>query len=351
MKRLYVLSFVLLAGYIWVYRRLMLPLRQLASRAKQLSSGDFTALEQKYGGVPEIDTIRGAMNAMVGHVRRAQAQERTYIEALTNGQEAERARIARELHDDTVQSLIAIAQSLEIAQGFLEADTPANAMLKTARGQAIQTVDNLRRLIANLRPPILAELGLLPALQVLSEGTTATEVSIESSGNVRRLDETKELVLFRVAQEAVWNAIRHGQAQHISIHVMFHADHIHILIRDNGLGFEVPDCLDNLSADGHYGLVGMSERIQILEGTFEINSQVGKRTWIEISIPLVENLQPSDVVRDPVCSALIQPQTAYSSLEYQGQRFYFCCPVCEGAFQTNPDVYLQGHSRHHHHHH
>jgi len=282
------------------------------------------------------------MNAMVGHVRRAQAQERSYIEALTNGQEAERARLARELHDDTVQSLIAIAQSLEIAQGFLEVDAPAAGILKATRGQAVQTVDNLRRLIASLRPPILAELGLVPALQVLAEGTTPTEISIKGSGSLRRLDEIKELVLFRVAQEAVWNSIRHGQAQEIIIHVMFHADHIHMLIRDNGTGFEPPKTFDILFTTGHYGLVGINERIQMLDGSFQISSQIGKGTQIEISVPVEQNAQPSDVVRDPVCSAVIQPQQAYSRLEYQGQHFYFCCPVCVGAFQSNPAVYLRG---------
>src|SRR5687768_10087840 len=104
------LAGLLAGGNIWFYLRVMRPLQQLAARASQIASGDFTALEQTYSGVPEIDTLRKAMNAMVGHVRRAQAQERTYIAALTNGQEEERARIARELHDDTVQSLIAIAQ-------------------------------------------------------------------------------------------------------------------------------------------------------------------------------------------------------------------------------------------------
>jgi signal transduction histidine kinase/YHS domain-containing protein len=340
----------LVAGHIWFYRRVMGPLRALAANARRLSAGDFTALEQKTSGVPEINSIRGAMNAMVGHVRRAQAQERTYIEALTNGQEAERARIARELHDDTVQSFIAIAQSLEIAQELLDEDSPARDLLKAARGQAVDSVDNLRRLIANLRPPILAELGLVPALQILSESTTTAKVEIEVSGAARRLDETHELVLFRSAQEALWNAIRHGKAQHVTIHVMFHSGSMHMIIQDDGNGFETPASLDELSENGHFGLVGMNERIQVLDGSFQISSQPGEGTRIEISIPLKKNLQPGGVVRDPVCSAVILPQQAYASTEYHGERYYFCCPVCEGAFQASPDVYLHGDGGSHHHH-
>ena len=340
MRRLIAFCLMLLAGHIWFFRRVMWPLRRLAANAGRLSAGDFTALEQKTSGVSEIDSIRGAMNAMVGHVRRAHAQERTYIEALTNGQEAERARIARDLHDDTVQSLIAIAQSLEIAQELLDADSPARDMLKAARRQAVDSVDNLRRLIANLRPPILAELGLVPALQVLSEGTTATQVEIEVSGAARRLDETRELVLFRSAQEALWNAVRHGQAQRVNMHVMFHVDTVHMVIQDDGSSFEVPASFDEFSANGHFGLVGMSERIQALDGTFQIMSQPGEGARIDITIPLKENLQPGDVVRDPVCSAAIEPQQAYASIEYHDEQYYFCCPVCEGAFQASPDVYL-----------
>src|SRR5579859_6946433 len=201
---------------VWFYLRVMLPLRQLATKAQQLTEGDFTALERGCSGAAEIHTLRLSMNAMVGHVRRAQAQEHTYIQALTNGQETERTRIARELHDDTVQSLIAISHSLEIAQSLMVADSPALPLLQIAREQAIETANNLRGLIANLRPPILVELGLTPALQMLSERTHEITVKIETVGIVRRLNESQELALFRSVQEAIWNAQRHGQAEQVT---------------------------------------------------------------------------------------------------------------------------------------
>src|SRR5688500_16693197 len=98
MKAISLVTAVFAAISLWFYQRVLKPLRLLAINAKRLSTGDFTALERQNQGAPEIDTLRTAMNALVGHVRRAQAQEWTYIEALTNGQEAERSRIARELH-------------------------------------------------------------------------------------------------------------------------------------------------------------------------------------------------------------------------------------------------------------
>jgi two-component system, NarL family, sensor histidine kinase UhpB len=332
---------LLLAGLnMWFYWRVMGPLRQLTSSAQKLSQGDLTALEQGYPAAPQIEGLRTAMNAMVGHVRRAQAQERTYIQALTSGQEAERARIARELHDDTTQSLIAIAQSLEIAQGLIGADTPASTLLKTARSQAIEAVNNLRVLIANLRPPSLAELGLISALHLLAEGTQDTQVMVEAIGKVRRLNEMQELALFRSAQEALWNAQRHGQAKHVDIQLVYDDDKVQITMQDDGIGFVPPQDWLSLSAAGHYGLVGIYERIQLLGGTFQLNSTPGIGTRIQISIPLQKILQPGDVVRDPVCSAVIQPHQAYANVAYKGAQYYFCCPVCQGAFQANPEVYL-----------
>jgi len=340
---LLLLSVIVIAGIIWLITQVILPLRELASQAKRLAEGDFTALSHDFGGLAALNTIRIAMNAMVGHVRRAQAQERTYIEALTNGQENERSRIARDLHDDTVQSLIAIAQGIDIASETFDKEMPAYALLKSSRAQAVEAVDNLRHLIANLRPPILAELGLGPALQMLAEGFNHVNVSIDLSGNIRRLDEAKELVLFRTVQEALWNATRHGQAKDIEVTVGFHVDHIHMVVKDNGTGFSVPDSLDSLSVEGHYGLVGIQERIGALEGHLSIISQQDEGTTLTIHIPTVDTLQPDNVVRDPVCSAVIQPQQAYASLDYAGKRYYFCCPVCQGAFQSNPEMYLALH--------
>jgi len=340
---LLLLSVFVIAVIVWLVTQVILPLKELASQAKQLTEGDFTALSHDFGGLAALNTIRIAMNAMVGHVRRAQAQERTYIEALTNGQENERSRIARDLHDDTVQSLIAIAQSIDIAGETIDKESSTYSLLKSSRGQAVEAVDSLRRLIANLRPPILAELGLGPALQMLAEGFNHANVDIVLSGNIRRLDEAKELVLFRTVQEALWNATRHGQANDVEVTVGFHVDHIHMVVKDNGTGFSVPDSLDSLSVEGHYGLVGIKERITAIEGHLSIVSQPDEGTILIIHIPTVDTPQPDTIVRDPVCSAVIQPQQAYASLEYDEKRYYFCCPVCQGAFQSNPEMYLALH--------
>lgn len=341
MTRWLVVGLMLLGGTLvkW-YVTILRPLRRLAAQARQLASGDFTALAHSPGGGADIESLRSAMNAMVGHVRRVQAQERAYIEALTNGQEAERSRLARDLHDETTQSLIAIAQSLEMTQEMVGPDSQAGPMLQAAREQAVETVNDLRRLIADLRPPALVELGLVAALQMLAEQSRDVQVKLDIAGPVRRLEEAPALALFRTAQEAFRNARRHGQASQVQIRLVFEPDVISLTIKDDGRGFEVADSLDALTANRHYGLIGIVERIQHLEGTVDIHSRPGVGTQIEVTLPTQAETQPEGVVRDPVCSALIEPQQAYASLVYEGNRYYFCCPVCQGAFQADPAFYL-----------
>jgi len=339
-KRILLLWAVLAASNLWLYLRVLRPLRRLAQKADQLAQGDFSALAQPEPGAPEIDAIRSAMNAMVRHVRRAQMQERTYSQALTNGQEAERARIAHELHDETTQSLIAIAQSLEIAQGLLEPGSPAFVLLTTTRQQAVETVHSLRRLIADLRPPMLDELGLIPALRMLTESSQPIAVSMTIDGKVRRLNEPLELALFRSAQEALLNAQRYSNATQIRVEITFQADKIRLTVDDNGCGFTPPIRFESFSATGHYGLIGIDERVKQLNGTFTISSRSQQGTQLVIELPGVATQQPDGTVRDPVCSTLIAPQQAYASTVYAGQCYYFCCPVCQGAFQNAPQVYM-----------
>lgn len=203
MKRLGVLFGGLLAGSVagnlWVIWRVLRPVRRLAMSAERLAQGDMTALEQQCGGIREIADLRQSMASMAGHVQRAQVEGLTYRHALTDGQEAERARIAHELHDDTVQSLVAIAQSIELATTWLETD-PARArmMLTMARTQAVENVENLRRLIADLRPPALEELGIVAALEMLADDTHKAHVEVQITGNARRIDAAHELTLFRL---------------------------------------------------------------------------------------------------------------------------------------------------------
>jgi YHS domain-containing protein len=160
-------------------------------------------------------------------------------------------------------------------------------------------------------------------------------------GIERRLDEAHELTLFRCAQEALSNVQRHGQATEVCLQVIYQPNGMRLIVQDNGVGFVIPSPSNGFPAQGHYGLVSIRERVRQLNGTVDIQSAPGRGTRLAIYIPSLEQHQPHDTVLDPVCSAPIKPRQAYSSLVYHGQRFYFCCPVCQGSFQSSPELYLQ----------
>lgn len=331
----------LAASNLWLLYRVWYPIRRLSTQTANLAKGDTSAFQQTCGGVKEIGVLSHSLASMARHVGRAQQEGLVYRNALTNGQEAERARIAHELHDDTVQSLIAIAQSIDLASTWIEKEPQrAMPMLKLARTQAVETVENLRRMIANLRPPALEELGLVPALKMLADTVSGLSVVVHVEGPERRLGEAQELALFRSAQEAVRNAQKHSQAQQVTIHVCYQPTEVTLTVRDDGIGFRLPEPLEVLADEGHYGMVGMAERIQSLDGILTIKSAPKQGMQLHIAMPVSSSNQPQETVRDPVCGAVIQPQQAYGSLVYEEQRYYFCCPVCQGAFQREPGLYL-----------
>jgi len=345
MKKIWVVMWGLLVGSVlgnlWSFWRVLRPVQNLAARAAHLARGEMSALEQPCGGIREIGELRHAMATMAQHVQRAQADELTYSHALTDGQEAERARIARELHDDTVQSLVAIAQSIELGLNWLESDPArAKSMLELARNGAIESVENVRRLIADLRPPALEELGIVPALRMLAQADGKHPIDINVFGSERRIDASHELALFRLAQEALRNAKQHGSPTCISLNLEFHAHEVWLTIKDDGTGFHLPVDLDWFTHEEHFGLIGMRERVKQLAGSLKIDSSPGKGTTIHAVLPLDVVDQPVGDARDPVCGAVIHPHRAYGSTVYEGERYYFCCPVCQGAFQQHPETYV-----------
>lgn len=334
----FLLGAVLLTSHIWVFLRVLRPIHQLSAQAAELTKGHFDALDRPCTGIPEIESLRRSMSSMVGHVRRAQEQSRAYAGMVSEGQEAERGRLARELHDETVQSLIAVAQSLDFARAMPH--ERVDGFLKEARQQIIDTVAALRDMIADLRPPALEELGLIPALEMQSAKYPDLNISVKSEGITRRLSETQELTLFRAAQEALSNACRHSHAKNIDITVTYSTQTAAVTIHDDGQGFNPHEQMAALATTGHYGLLGIQERVEHLNGTLNVRSHPGKGTTIEVTLPIGLPAQPENTVHDPVCHTLIQPQQAYGHVDYEGTRFYFCCPVCQGAFQRNPSLYL-----------
>lgn len=331
------------ASNLWFYLRVLRPLRQLAFQAEQLTQGKFDSFEQPCGGIVEVRQLRRAMVGMVSHVRRAQEQRRAFTDRLAEGQETERKRIARELHDDTMQSVIALTQSIDLAKSWVRSDVDrALQMLQLAREGSVEIVNSLRQLIGGLRPPALEELGLVAALQMHVEKIEQPETRLSITGNPRRLDEARELTLFRAAQEALTNVTRHSRADRVEVKLDYRDHEVLLSVVDNGQGFHPPQNVGDLTLANRYGLLGIHERVTNLHGRVTLQSDTEHGTTLEVCLPTVEVAQPEHLVRDPVCSALIEPQQAYGSLIYEQSTYYFCCPVCQGAFQKDPAAYHEG---------
>jgi PAS domain S-box-containing protein len=215
---------------------------------------------------------------------------RFYINQVTWSQESERKRIARELHDDTIQELILLARELdELATTFKGLSEGDKQRLQELWHQTNAITEGVRRLSQDLRPPTIDRLGLLSTLKWLARRTkeySGIEVDVNSVGDQRRTDPDSELLLFRIAQEALSNVWRHSQATSVHIKVEFHDDLIRISISDNGRGFKVPDAMGSLAEAGKLGLAGMQERARLLGGTVTLKSAPGKGTVVTVEAPV-----------------------------------------------------------------
>jgi signal transduction histidine kinase len=263
------------------------PLRSLEAKAAKLAWGDFKAIEQPVQGIVEIRHLQAELTHMARRVQTAQQSLHSYIGAITLGQENERHRLALELHDDTIQSLIALKQRAQLTRRALpkEISLQSLAELETLTEQ---TIENLRRTIRALRPIYLEDLGLVAALDMLvNEAGKNSHLKVEfhTSGNERRLETDVEMALYRMVQESLSNTVNHAQATQASVTVEFAAQAVNITINDNGVGFEVPKSPTEFVPVGHFGLVGLYERAQLIGAGLEITSTPGKGTKIFISLP------------------------------------------------------------------
>ncbi|MBI5651113.1 MAG: HAMP domain-containing protein [Chloroflexi bacterium] len=275
---------VALGAVYFGIRNVIRPLQNLAQAANRIAYGDYRAAEQTVGGVQEIESLRETLDAMARQVNAAQRAMQDYITAMTRGQEDERIRLARELHDDTIQSLIALQQRVEMVEKALSQDPArANEKIRELRELVASSLTSVRRFVRDLRPTYLEELGLIPALEMLSREARA---SFQIVGEETRLDAERELALYRIAQEALRNVAKHARAQTITLTVTFDTREVAITIEDDGVGFAAPDAPTAYARAGHFGLMGMQERAQLFGGKVYVKSERGKGTKVVAFVPV-----------------------------------------------------------------
>ena len=267
-------------------RQIIQPLQELEVKASRLAHGDFASIRKSVGGIAEIRQLQNVLSGTADDLESAQDALRGYIGAITAGVEKERRGLARELHDDTLQALIALNQRFQLARASAATDEE-RASITQLQQMTEQTIANLRRIVRGLRPIYLEDLGLAAALEMLAKESTqvgSTPVKFEVSGESHRLAPEVEVALYRMAQEALSNAQQHAQAVQIWLQIRFTPETVTLTISDDGAGFEVPEMPDVYARQGHFGLLSLTERAELIGGDLKIWSG-GKGTKIEVTVP------------------------------------------------------------------
>ena len=251
---------------------------------RTFDEGDLTRVEafgQTIGHDLAFAQAQRRIQHLAAEVRRLQVQ-------IVQAQEEERRRIARELHDEAGHALTAAIFRLDLESTRLPAEAAsARSVLGTARDSLLECATTLHDIAFALRPRILEDLGLSAALRSLARQAMAAdglEVTLAVDGQERPLDKGVELAVFRVVQEALTNTRKHARATQAAIRLSFHPHVLLVQIEDNGSGIGAPEA--GSPRRPGLGLAGMRERIEVLDGVFEIGARQGGGTRIAMQVPL-----------------------------------------------------------------
>jgi signal transduction histidine kinase len=207
---------------------------------------------------------------------------------LEAAKEEERRFLAHELHDELGQSLTALKLRLQLGSQGLA--IPPGDSTPQALTLIDQLITRVRQISVNLRPPLLDEVGLGPALRLYLEGqaalsNVAIELDSKGAADWARLAPDMEIACFRVVQESITNALRHASARHIQVRIVREPARVTLAIHDDGRGFD-PAALAGADLAGHLGIVGMRERVRSCAGVFQLTSRPGAGTTVEIDLPI-----------------------------------------------------------------
>jgi signal transduction histidine kinase len=315
-------ALVVASGAAWFHAHTVVrPIRQLTSDAARMASGDLdkpitATREDEIGSLARrFDEMRVKLRASLEESARwaeeleDRVRERTKeveernreLEELNrvrrqllartiSAQEEERKRLARELHDDSAQTLTALLMTLKTAEDALPS-SPRDAQRGLAKGrsQVDMALREIRQAILDLRPSALDDLGLASAVRWHAEENLrplGVKVRLEISGDEGPTTATAATAIFRIVQEAVSNIAKHSQAKNVKITLEFRESEVRVLVDDDGCGFD-PDGLKQPQDSGRgLGLLGMRERAELFGGTVEIESSPGQGTRIRVRVPI-----------------------------------------------------------------
>lgn len=274
----------------WIVTQALRPLEELRAALDRQENGKIVIPESLLIQLdPEIHQVVTTIQSMVVGLERRTLQLRALSERAINVQEEERNRIARNLHDDTAQAMSMIIIHLEQLESLIpEQETVLASRLAEARRLAVAALDDIRKIIWDLRPSILDDLGLVPAIRWYARfALEPSGITVDFDlGEIDRSNPHLETLLFRVTQEAVSNILRHAHAKHVSIRLYQKHQQIWLEIEDDGLGFDVSRTVGEAVFQKKLGLLGIQERVSLVGGEVNIQSTPGRGVYMQVCVPI-----------------------------------------------------------------
>ncbi len=213
-------------------------------------------------------------------------ERREYTSQVLKAQENERKRLSQELHDDTIQTLLAIANGMQylIHKESTKITPQITKQIELYNNSIFRVSEDLRRISIDLRPSILDNIGLVEALRWLVDDLYEKGVNAKlvTNGEVRKLPAESDVHVFRFIQEALNNVKRHSEASEAVVEMDYYSDCVKVSVQDNGKGFTLPEHIGKFSINGKLGIMGMQDRASLLNGVFNIHSQPGKGSTVSI---------------------------------------------------------------------
>ncbi|MEK4228414.1 sensor histidine kinase [Solibacillus sp. FSL H8-0538] len=256
-------------------------------------------MKKLYDTIERADHIVNQVNVVINYlttdlIHVSQALEQAKIKQefgirIIAAQEEERKRLSREIHDGPAQMMAnVLMRSNLIDRTFRERGVEAAVQeISDLKGSVRNALSEVRRIIYDLRPMALDDLGIVPTLKkylsTVMEYNSGVDIQFQSYSNEKRISSDYEVSIFRLVQECVTNALKHGKPTEISVKIEWLRSDINIVVKDNGAGFD-----KNNTKEQSFGIIGMTERVELLNGTIDITTSVGKGTIVMFKIPYQE---------------------------------------------------------------
>lgn len=274
----------------WIIKNALRPLSDLSSRVDQVQKG-FAQLDPQFLGPtdPDVYQLAATLDSLVRQLNERNLELHALSEQAINALEEERKQIALTLHDDTGQSLSMLIINIERLEDQLPDDENLlQEKLSATRHLAQETLANLRKIVYGLRPSILDDLGLIPAIRWYARSNLEDAgilVEINANGEIEPLPSPLNSTLFRIAQEVINNIVRHSQAETVEINISRKGENILLEVKDDGQGFDLGSVRAEALQQQHLGLLGIQERAELVGGNTELSSRPGQGTQILVRVP------------------------------------------------------------------